>query len=246
MQELKLYLPASFADVLEVEQDEVGGADAVVASDLPRLVGGGISVAFVLHRTVLVLLWAASSQDELKHSKEKGVAYIDKALNGLRYVLGQLRARYRLRRRPEIAGGDLSRPRRITRPLTHTYASVVGYWVEIGSKSHIDPDRDGGPAVAKHRFLASSEVRDSPLHDVGDGEALYDIAVLVVLEVDGGLELDLLDIALAVAQGVRLITFLRNDRSACRGVADDRARARAWSGQRTSPMGNATSERAGV
>lgn len=40
---------------------------------------------------------------------------------------------------------------------------------------------------------------DPVLHDERDGEAVDKFAVLVVLEVDSGLQLDLFDITLAVA-----------------------------------------------
>lgn len=57
MQKLKLNLPASFADMLQMNEDEVGGIYPVVSSDLPALIGcGRASITVIVHRPVLVFL----------------------------------------------------------------------------------------------------------------------------------------------------------------------------------------------
>lgn len=61
---LKLNLPASFADMLQMNQGEVRGMDPIVSSNLPVLIGcGRASITVVVHRAVLVLLLSKSSQD---------------------------------------------------------------------------------------------------------------------------------------------------------------------------------------
>lgn len=59
------------------------------------------------------------------------------------------------------------------------------------------------------------------MHDQRDGETVNEFSVLVIFEVNGRLQLDLFDVAFAVAHSVGLVSFLGYDRSADRGVDDD-------------------------
>lgn len=83
----------------------------------------------------------------------------------------------------------------------------------MNCRAHIDSDGDGGPTVAQHRVIAALKARNAIVHDIGDGESFNDVPALVVTEVNGGLQFDLLDVAFAIALGVRLVTLLRYGRS---------------------------------
>jgi len=85
---------------------------------------------------------------------------------------------------------------------------MTGVWHNkaVRSETYINADRDGGPPLLEHRFVASHETREATMHSVPQGYPFF--VGLVHIEVDGLLEVDFINVATSVTGSVGLVPLL--------------------------------------